>query len=261
MRSELKITIAQKGGKSILEDRYFTPPFKIIALPHLPGSSRLELMLMSASPGMLNKDRWNIQINAGSHTDCRLSTQSYQRLFPAPDGTFQHMEINLSSNAQFEYLPHPLVPHQAANFKGYNNIFLSAGNRFIFGEVITPGRQLNGETFQFERLQNCTQVYLHQQLIFKDNQILIPGKIPMSATGQYENYTHQGTFLYFDTSASPQLPIEACYKYLQQGKLEFGISESSKNGMVARILGHSAESLFRVLQELSSITKLKTTAI
>jgi len=46
-------------------------------------------MLMSSSPGILDKDEFDIDIEIGEKSIVELHTQAYQRIYTMKEGTFQ----------------------------------------------------------------------------------------------------------------------------------------------------------------------------
>ncbi|RAJ10895.1 urease accessory protein [Chitinophaga skermanii] len=261
MNSALHIVIALRGTKSILQHAYVTPPFKVVPLPQYDAAMPLQLMLMSSSPGMMDGDMWDIQVTCGEHTRTKLQTQSYQRIFPAKQGAHQKAVYTLEQGAHLQYIPHPLVPHADAILHAENNIYLADDCTLVWGEVLTCGRKLNGEIFHLTSLHNETRVYHQQNIIFIDKQIIQPKRIPIHAFGQYEQYTHQASLLYFDTHQQPNLPVDTLHELLAtKENIAFGVSKTARNGLVVRLLGNGAEQLFSTLQQLSTLLQAKTYA-
>ena len=195
LKGVLHITTGWKDNRTFLSNSYCTPPFKLADVTEDASRRKLQLMMMTSSPGVLDGDQYHLRIELGEHSDVSLKTQSYQRLFEMKKGARQVTEIFLGESSRFVYLPQPVVPHQNANFSTINNIHLSGQSTLMLGEVLTPGRQLNGEVFSFTRYHSTTQVYLDNRLIVKDNLLLEPAARPVGGMGLLEGYTHQASFL------------------------------------------------------------------
>ncbi|MGN1318538.1 MAG: urease accessory protein UreD, partial [Lachnospirales bacterium] len=60
--SKLNIKIKSNKGKTLLDDLYFTPPFKI--MKPFYEEDIMKLILMSASPGIMEGDCQKITIEA-----------------------------------------------------------------------------------------------------------------------------------------------------------------------------------------------------
>jgi urease accessory protein len=86
MIADLRIASRQCNGKTILQDCFCTPPFKVLDITEDKRNATLHLMLMNASPGVLDGDLYNLQLHLAAGSSVRLHTQSYQRLFPMKKG-------------------------------------------------------------------------------------------------------------------------------------------------------------------------------
>ena len=149
MNAELNIQVGERKGCSYLKHSYFTTPFKVVNITEDKTQYDLHLMLMSSSPGILDGDMYDIKIEVEKNCSLHLQTQAYQRLFTMKHGATQQMNVYVGDNASLVYLPHPSVPHEQSIFTSLNNFYLSSNCSFVFGEILTCGRKLNGEAFLF----------------------------------------------------------------------------------------------------------------
>ena len=109
----------------------------------------MNLMLMSSSPGVLDGDETTFVVDIATNASLKLETQSYQRIYQMKTGASQSITVNMQAGSLFSYIPFPLVPHKASIFTSRNKIFLSNHCTLQWGEVISCGRKLNNEVFQF----------------------------------------------------------------------------------------------------------------
>jgi urease accessory protein len=254
MISELKILTGKRESVTYLKECYCTRPFKVANVREERQDPVLRLMMMSSSPGMLDNDHYRLHITVTAGTSLHLQTQAYQRLFNMETGARQEMEVRLQPGSTFTFLPHPMVPHEKATYTGYTNLHLSENCRLTWGEIITCGRKLNGEVFQFTRLHSITQVFAGEQLLLRDNLLMEPGTTRFQAMGWMEAYTHQATFLFFDTHASAAIveTADRLQRYLaEQPRMLAGVTRTAGNGILVRILGHSGEQLMECQQQLA----------
>ncbi|ASZ13108.1 urease accessory protein UreD [Chitinophaga pendula] len=258
MISELKLTTALRGITSYMADVFFTPPFKIANVSASRNSECLHLILMSASPGMLDGDHYRMYIHTGPGTSLKLQTQAYQRLYTMQQGASQHMEIQMDNGSTLHFIPHPLVPQKQAHYTAVNRINLTENCRLYWGEIVTCGRKLNGEIFHFTRLHIRTEIRYRQKLVLLDNLLLEPAIMDLSAVGCLEGYTHQGTFLLFDTHTGTDLPALAdnIYNILESSAgITAGISLTAGPGIVVRLLAQGAELLYDQMQQIAALTQ------
>jgi urease accessory protein len=258
MNGELNITVAKKIGCTFLKSVYNTPPFKLADITGNKSAQKLQLMLMSASPGVLDGDEYRIKIDLAECTEVELATQSYQRLFQMKKGAAQTMDVHMADHSSFTYLPHPVVPHKLSFFTTRNRIFLSAHCTLIWGEVLTCGRQLNGETFSFTRYHNKTEIFLQGRLVVKENLFLQPATIDISGMGLMEGYTHQASFIFLNGNA----PVREIYTEISELlnselDLSFGVSMLPINGLSVRLLGSRGEQLHDCLKKMAQLVQSK----
>lgn len=254
MISELKIGTGLRKGISYLKESYYTKPFKLADIGAYRADKALCLMLMTASPGMLNGDDYRISINVSAGTRLQLQTQAYQRLYSMQTGARQQIDVQVGEEALFSYVPHPIVPHTDAVFEGHNRINLEEGSRLIWGEIITCGRKLNGEVFKFRLFHNLTELRYKGKLILKDNLMIQPSRLNAYEPGQMEGFTHQATFIYADTrSDAPPVADRLLELLANEPDIACGVTQSAGPAIVLRILGQGAEQLFNCMRSLETL--------
>jgi urease accessory protein len=260
MKASLHIQTAARNGITWLKQSYYTPPFKVANVTEDKKAGPLHLMLMCSSPGILEGDEYQLKINIEENSHLHLHTQSYQRLFRMKQGASQTMEVYLQKGATLIYIPHPAVPHKQSVFTTHNKIYLQGSNRLIWGELLTCGRKLNGEQFDFIKYHSTTDVYLNGQLVIKENWLVQPGLTDLHAIGQWEGYTHQGSLIIVDNQENIPLHYDTINNFLSQQKdIAFGVSTLANAGIIVRILGYKAEQLFNCLNRIGTLAMVNKT--
>ncbi|MCW3108704.1 MAG: urease accessory protein UreD [Segetibacter sp.] len=258
MNAFLHIQTALRNNKTFLKKAYHTTPFKIANITENKNDHGLKLMLMSSSPGILDGDEYQLKIELEEGCSLELQTQSYQRLFNMKKGASQNVEVHMGAGSSFCYLPHPSVPHKAADFVATNKIYLSGGCKLIWGEVLTCGRKLSGEAFQFTGYQNRTEIFLNERLVVKENLLIKPHIVNVNAIGQFEGYSHQASFIYIDEAADINELIPEIIEMLSvHENICFGVSALPVNGIVVRLLGYKGEQLYNCLQLIARLLTAK----
>lgn len=251
MIAELQIITTVKLGRTILEKGYFSQPLKLANITEDKQGKALQLMIMSSSPGILSGDEYKINIQLKKGSELHLQTQSYSRIFTMKEMASQTMEIHIEKEAGFYYLPHPIVPHENADFVAKNKIYLTETSTLIWGEILTCGRKLNGEIFKFKRLQNVTEIYINNKLILKENLLIEPAKINLNAIGQLEGFTHQASLFIIKPKQNTIESLKSITAYLEKEKdIIFGVTTAAQNTVLVRILGNGAEQLHKCLKSL-----------
>jgi urease accessory protein len=249
MNAQVNIQTSCRDGISYPIECYFTPPFRVVNITEDKHAGPLDLMLMNSSPGILDRDQYEIKISVAENSSLTLHTQSYQRLFNMKKGAIQCMEVRLDRNASFVYLPHPSVPHEHSIFTAHNKVYITETSRLVWGEVLTCGRKLNGEVFQFSRYHNITEIYINDKLVIKENLLMQPSLIDPRRLGQLEGFTHQASLIIYDKDITER--IDEVHEYLSiQTQIIAGVTTTMEDGMIVRILGNGAEQLHLLLHQI-----------
>lgn len=260
MNAELFIETTVCRGMTILKSSYVTPPFKVQNITEDKSAHALHLMLMNASPGVLDGDVYKMQLHIGSGSWLQLHTQSYQRLFPMQNGATQTVEVRMGKGSSFTFLPHPTVPHAASNFTANNKIFIEKSCKLWWGEVVTCGRKENGEQFHFSKYHSRTDIFLSGRIVVKENLLLQPERCAPQRLGQLEGFTHQASLFYLDEATAISECCDVVHDLLsdEQG-ICFGVTALSVSGLAVRMLGHQAEHLHGLLKKLAAALTDRTT--
>jgi urease accessory protein len=129
---------------------------------------------------------------------------------------------------------------------------LEENARLIWGEILTCGRKLNGEQFEFTEFQNKTTIFKNGKLVVFENLYMNPSEMNPLSIGQLEGYTHQASLIFFNEQDNIKRVKTQCDEYLSEKKdILFGTSETSGNGLIIKILSQNSEKLFLMLKELS----------
>ncbi len=254
MKANLHIQTSFRDDSTKLGNCYFSPPFKVMNITEDKLGRTLHLMLMSSSPGILDDDDFTLKVEVVENGSLQLHTQSYQRLYNMQKGATQMTDIYLQNNSSFCFIPHPSVPHENAIFTTKNNIYLSNNCTLIWGEVLTCGRKLNGEVFQFSKYQSITKIFFNNRLIIKENLLMQPLLVSPNLMGQLEGFTHQASLMIYNESVAIAALCDILSEYLLlQKDIEFGVSSLHKNGLIMRLLGNKAEQLYDCLKSVATM--------
>lgn len=253
MISQLQITAAARTNSTYLQHSYFTRPFKVADISG-KNAAVLHLVIMTASPGILDGDDYEITVDLGEGAHVHLYTQSYQRIFNMQQGAKQQFRVRMGDGSRLIYLPHPSVPHEASVFEGSNHIVLGEHCTLIWGEIITCGRKLSGEVFRCKLFQSITEVHQEEKLLFKDVTVLEPQQIPANATGQWEQYSHQAALYWHDETSDMAAMSDLIHGMLSAEKdISGGVSQTASGALLLRVLGQGAEQLYNIFKRVSAL--------
>ena len=253
MKSAVHIQVAANTKSSYLKKSYVETPFKVANITEDKENHPLQLVLMSSSPGILDTDEYELKIELEQDAALHLHSQAYQRIFQMKQQATQQLHVSLGHGSSFTYLPHPTVPHEDSSFTSRNHFYLANSCRFVYGEILTCGRKLNGEQFSFTKFHSITHLYINDKLVVKENLLMMPALVNVDALGQLEGYTHQASLLYWQENINIADLQQQLIKLLSPEKnIEVGISALNGSGIIIRLLGLGAEQLYRCLLNVNA---------
>lgn len=250
-QSVLMIETEFKENKTRLKDSYFTSPFKIAKPFYMEDGSGIEVCVMNASAGILEGDSYSIKLDLHENSILALTSQSFTKIHKMNGGfARQNISINLERGAILKFLPQPAIPFAGSRFFSRMKVNMERDSILLFTDVLSCGRYKRGEKFSFEDYNARTEIFYEGKLIFVDNLMLKPKIQDICGMGFYEGYTHQATIMVFGEMADEKLNNTMHNILSRYGEIEFGVTKTYKNGILARILGNGAERLKIILSEV-----------
>lgn len=253
MDSKIVLNVAKEDGRSRLKESYHNAPYKLTHYGAANLTDHLEMIIMSASPGIMDTDHLHIDVHVKEEAQLKLFTQSFNKLHPMKTGASQHTDIQVASGGILHYIPHPVTPFKDSIFKATNHIHLAEDAVLMWGDIISVGRIYMKEAFEFDRLHTQTKIFRSGKLAFIDNQLLQPKKQPIQKMLFFEGYTHQATFIFsalFAQELKNELDEILTVEY---NDISYGFTQASSNVVILRALGSDGELLYDFLQMLGQL--------
>lgn len=253
MDSLIKINVERDGKYSVLKESFHNAPYKLTHFGSPRAQEHLELIVMTASPGIMDKDSLEITVNLRENAQLKLYTQSFNKLHPMKFGATMNTRVELAEHAVFHYIPHPVTPFRDSIFSSSNEIHLHEKATLIWGDSLTAGRIFMDEAFVFTKLHTLTRIFQNKQLIYTDNQYLTPKTQDLQGMLYFEGYTHQATLLYAGPFAA-LLKIEMDEILTGEYEdIEFGYTLCAPQCILLRAVGHDGELLHNFLTMLAQM--------
>ncbi|MBF8963570.1 urease accessory protein UreD [Pontibacter sp. FD36] len=253
MLSTIKINAEREGALTLLKESCHNAPYKVIHYGSRHLHEHLELIMMSSSPGIMDGDEIDIEVNVHEHAQLKLFTQSFSKLHPMETGALQRTNVQVKKGGIYKFIPHPITPFANSIFRTVNEIHLDENANLIWGDIIASGRVHSGESFQFTRLHSITKVYRGKKLVLFDNQLLEPGRQPFDSILFYERYTHQATLIYVSPYAA-ELKTELDEILTSQyDEFSFGFTQCGPNAIMIRAMGDEGVMLYDWLSAMGQL--------
>ncbi len=246
--SELQITAAANEKSTVLEKVYFTAPLKVMN-PIYPEKGYMQIILLSASAGLMAGDTQKLNIYVKSGCQMELTSQSYEKIHKMDTGfASRHTVINIEKNSFFRYNPLPAIPFSGSAFQNHTIVRLEdKTSKLIMCDIISCGRHASGERFQYKYYKSLTDVYCDNRLIFRDNTNYGPDLLPMNHIGFFENYNVLANIAIFNISLQDESFTNINTYLKSMNGITGGITRLEYNNILIKIFSNNAQ----ILEEIN----------
>ena len=156
MNGRLSLSTAFDGQKTITEDLYFAPPFKVYS-PFYDHKGWAKYISMCGSAGVLAGDENEIKLFVGENCKVIFTDQGYQKLFNTNGGiSKQSIKLVVRKNARLCYMPHPIMTFTGCEHISMGKVNITESSELIFSEIYCCGRTAMGEEFGLKRFRSRT---------------------------------------------------------------------------------------------------------
>ena len=149
----LKLERDSETGKTVIREQYSRVPLFTQRAIYLEESlpTMAYVYIISPSGGILQGDRYRIDITLDNKTLAHVTTQGATRIYKMEKNyASQIVNITVGEGSYFEYIPDQIIPFRNSRF--YQEVELNVHDNatMIYSEVIVPGRVASGEAFEYE---------------------------------------------------------------------------------------------------------------
>jgi urease accessory protein len=252
----LKFEKDSSSGNTIIKEQYSRVPLLVQRAMYMEESlpAMAYVYIVSPSGGILQGDRYQIEIKLGNNTLAHVTTQGATRIYKMEKNyASQTIAIEVKEGGYFEYMPDQIIPFRNSRF--FQEVILNVHDSatMIYSEVIVPGRVASGEAFEYDicYLKTVGRNHLGKHR-FMDMIKLEPKIENLRTEGILGNFKVVGT-TYIVTKESYvkdlQHWISEKMKSIEgRGKISCGISVlPNRQGIIIRILGNSAEDVKEII--------------
>ena len=260
----LKLERNPETGKTVIREQYSQVPLFTQRAMYLEETlpAMAYVYIISPSGGILQGDRYRIDITLDNNTLAHVTTQGATRIYKMENNyASQIVNITVGEDSFFEYIPDQIIPFRNSRF--YQEVELNVHDNatMIYSEVIVPGRVASGEAFEYDicYIKTVGKNHLGRPR-FMDTVKLEPKNENLRAEGILGNFKVVGT-TYIITKdfylKDLQYEISEKIKVLEvKGKISGGTSIlPARQGIIIRILGNSTEDVKKIIFEVVNIAR------
>jgi urease accessory protein len=252
------------NGNTVIKELYSRVPLFAQRVMYLEETipAMAYVYIVSPSGGILQGDRYLIDITSHNKTFAHVTTQGATRVYKMEKNyASQTINIKVEEESYFEYIPDQIIPFRNSRF--YQEVHLNVHDNatMIYSEVIVPGRVASGEAFEYDicYIKTVGKNQLGRIRII-DTLKLEPSTESIKGKNNFGNMNVVGT-VYIITKENfvNDLHHEIAEKIRileAKGKLTGGVSIlPARQGILARILGYSSEDVKKIIFEVIRIAR------
>jgi urease accessory protein len=257
----LKLELEPQTQKTVLKEQYSKVPLYTQRVLYLEESlpSMAYLFIISPSGGILQGDRYRMDITLSKNALFHLTTQGATRLYRMDKNyATQVVNITVGEGCYFEFIPDQIIPYRNSRF--YQKVMLNVHDKatMVYSELLVPGRVASGESFDYDICYLKTIAKNQDgELRFIDIAILEPKKRILKNSGILENFDVVGT-VYILAPANHIKELNSLINSMIESypKVYGGATIlPNSSGVMVRLLGPFASDVRDVIIEVTRITR------
>jgi urease accessory protein len=217
------------------------------------------MYIISPSGGILQGDRYRIDITLKNNAYAHITTQGATRIYRMEKNyATQIVNVVVDDSCYFEFIPDQIIPYRDSRFYQKVDLKVHDNATMVYAEMIVPGRVASGESFEYDicymkalgRNQNHT-------LRFIDVAVLEPKKRILKTLGILENFDIVGNmYILTKTKYVTELSKDINSVLQKFSRISGGATIlPHDSGVIIRILGEVANDLRSVMYEIIKITR------
>ncbi len=189
----LKFEENSDKNKTVITDQYSQVPLytqkALYYDENLPNMAHL--FIMSPSGGILQGDRYRMDISLANNAVSHITTQGATRIYKMNSNyATQLININVGKDCYLEFIPDQIIPFRNSRYYQKVSLNVDPSATLIYSEIIVPGRVAMGELFSYDLcyLKTIGQ-NIEKNIKFIDNCMLKPKNQNMNTLGMFGNHT------------------------------------------------------------------------
>lgn len=247
--------------KTVAKEQYSKVPLYTQRVLYLEESlpSMAYMYIMSPSGGILQGDRYRMDITLKNDAFFHLTTQGATRLYRMDKNyATQIVNITVGEGCYFEYIPDQIIPYRNSRF--YQEVTLNThdNSTMVYSEMLVPGRVGSGESFEYDICYLKTNAKNQNgELRFIDIAMLEPKKKSIRNFGVLEGFDVVGTvYILTESKYIRELNDQINSMIESLPKIYGGATILPNNsGVMIRLLGAFATDVRNVIYEVVRICR------
>ena len=214
--------------------------------------SMAHLFILSPSGGILQGDRYRMDVELTNNAITHLTTQGATRIYKMNSNYATHLvKINLKNNSYLEFIPEQIIPYNNSRFYQKTQLNIDDSSTVVYSETIVPGRIAMGEMFDFDVCYLKTEGGINEKIEFRDSSLLIPKKQKIQSLTMFDGKTILTSVYLMTKKPVKNINNMINEMFSQLHDVSGGSSMMpNKSGLSIRILGNSSEEQKTIIYEI-----------
>jgi urease accessory protein len=256
----LRLEEDKSTGKTSVKEQYSRVPlFAQRALYLEEALSNMAYMyIISPSGGILQGDRYRMDITLRKHAFAHITTQGATRIYRMEKNyATQIVNIDVGEGCYFEYIPDQVIPYRDSRFYQEANLRVHDNATLLYSEIITPGRVASGEHFDYAICyMKAIAKDQNDGLKFTDVAMLEPKKRDMNVFGVLADHEVVGNMYILTKNNVQEINMRVNESLQSIPKVYGGATILPNNsGVGIRMLGNTASDLRYAIYEVVRIIR------
>jgi urease accessory protein len=247
--------------RTVAKEQYSKVPLFTQRVLYLEESlpSMAYLYIISPSGGILQGDRYRMDITLANNAFLHLTTQGATRIYRMDKNyATQLVNIHVGEGCYFEYIPDQIIPYRNSRF--YQNVSLNVhdNSTLIYSEILVPGRVGSGESFEYDICYMKTKAKNQNgNLRLIDTAILEPKRRNLKNFGVLEGFDVFGTVYLLSNTIYVKKLNDLINTMIESAPRVHGGATILPNssGVMIRLLGSFASDVRNAIYEVVRISR------
>jgi len=249
---------SQKQKTVITKQKTQVPLYVQKALHYdLDYPSMAHLFVLSPSGGILQGDRYRMDVELKNNAISHITTQGATRIYKMESNYATHLvSLKLRNNSYLEFIPEQIIPYKNSRFYQKTLLDVDDSSTVVYSETIVPGRIAMGEMFDFDVCYLKTEGIINEKTQFRDSSLMIPKEQKIQSLSMFYDKTIL-TSVYLLTK-KPTGTINHMINDMFSDMNDIVAGSSllpHDSGLGIRILGNSSEEQKTIIYEMLKIIR------
>ena len=182
---------SQKQKTVITKQKTQVPLYVQKALHYdLDYPSMAHLFVLSPSGGILQGDRYRMDVELKNNAISHITTQGATRIYKMESNYATHLvSLKLRNNSYLEFIPEQIIPYKNSRFYQKTLLDIDDSSTVVYSETIVPGRIAMGEMFDFDVCYLKTVGSINEKTKFRDSSLMIPKEQKIQSLSMFYDKT------------------------------------------------------------------------